>query len=73
MPKSSTKELSPKQHGLLLGKLKERFEGNMNRHKGVEWAKVAAKLEKNPSKLWSLNEMESTGGEPDLVGYDKKT
>jgi hypothetical protein len=53
--------------------LKARFEKNMNRHKGIEWAKVKAKLGKNNQKLWSLNEMERTGGEPDVVGYDKKT
>jgi hypothetical protein len=53
--------------------LKARFEKNMNRHKGLEWAKVQAKLEANPEKLWSLYEMERTGGEPDVVGYDKKT
>ena len=53
--------------------LKARFEKNMNRHKGLEWAKVQAKLEANAEKLWSLNEMERTGGEPDVVGHDKKT
>jgi hypothetical protein len=53
--------------------LKARFEKNMNRHKGLEWSKVQAKLETNPAKLWCLNEMEGTGGEPDVVGYDKKT
>ena len=57
----------------LLRTLKARFEKNMNRHKGLEWAKVQAKLEANTEKLWSLNEMESTGGEPDVVGHDKKT
>ena len=57
----------------LLRALKARFEKNMNRHKGLEWAKVQAKLETNTEKLRSLNEMESTGGEPDVVGYDKKT
>src|SRR3989454_9171654 len=67
------KELSPKQHKELLHTLKTRFEKNMNRHKGLEWAKVQAKLEANAEKLWSLNEMERTGGEPDIVGYDKKT
>ena len=69
------KLLSPKQREELLSALKDRFEKNMNRHKGLEWAKVLAKL--NPpaggEKLWSLNEMESTGGEPDVVGHDKKT
>jgi hypothetical protein len=53
--------------------LKARFEKNMNRHEGLEWAKVQAKLEANAEKLWSLNEMERTGGEPDVVGHDKKT
>ena len=67
------KELSPQQSEELLRELKARFEKNMNRHKGLEWAKVQAKLEANTEKLWSLNEMESTGGEPDVVGYDKKT
>ena len=67
------KELSPKQREELLKTLKTRFEKNMQRHKGVEWAKVKSKLEANPAKLWSLNEMETTGGEPDVVGHDKKT
>ena len=67
------KELSPKQREELLRALKARFEKNMNRHKGLEWAKVQAKLEANAEKLWSLNEMERTGGEPDVVGHDKKT
>ena len=67
------KELSPKQREELLNTLKTRFEKNMNRHKGLAWAKVQAKLEAHTEKLWSLNEMESTGGEPDVVGYDKKT
>ena len=67
------KELSPKQREELLKALKARFEKNMNRHKGLEWAKVQAKLEANAEKLWSLNEMEKTGGEPDVVGHDKKT
>jgi hypothetical protein len=66
-------ELSPKQREDLLRTLKARFEKNMNRHNGLEWAKVQAKLEANPGKLWSLNEMERTGGEPDVVGHDKKT
>ena len=61
------------QHEELLGTLKARFEKNMNRHKGLEWSKVQARLETNPEKLRSLNEMESTGGEPDVVGLDKKT
>jgi hypothetical protein len=67
------KELSPKQREKLLNTLKARFEKSMNRHKGLEWAKVQAKLEANREKLWSLNEMEETGGEPDVVGHDKKT
>ena len=71
--KSNKKKLSPEQREELLKTLKARFEKNMNRHKGLEWAKVQAKLEANPEKLWSLNEMEITGGEPDVVGHDKKT
>ncbi|MDB5121607.1 MAG: hypothetical protein JWN56_2825 [Sphingobacteriales bacterium] len=67
------KELSPEQCEELLGVLKARFEKNMNRHNGLEWAKVQARLETNTEKLWSLNEMEVTGGEPDVVGHDKKT
>ena len=67
------KELSPEQREELLRALKARFEKNMNRHKGLEWAKVQAKLEANTEKLWSLNEMERTGGEPDVVGHDKET
>ncbi len=70
---SNKKDLSPEQREELLGALKARFEKNMNRHKGLEWAKVQAKLEANTEKLWSLNEMERTGGEPDVVGHDKKT
>ena len=62
------KELSPKQSEELLAALKARFEKNLNRHKGLDWAKVQAKLEANPKKLWSLAEMERTGGEPDVVG-----
>ena len=67
------KELSPEQREELLRALKDRFEKNMNHHMGIEWAKVEAKLEANIEKLWSLNEMERTGGEPDVVGYDNKT
>ena len=67
------KDLTAKQREELLGALKTRFEKNMNRHEGVEWDKVKAKLEANPAKLWSLSEMERTGGEPDVVGFDKKT
>src|SRR2546430_16014612 len=70
---SKKKELSPKQREELLSALKARFEKNMNHHKSVDWAKVQAKLEANTEKLWSLNEMERTGGEPDVVGHDKKT
>ena len=66
-------ELSPKQCEELFRALKARFEKNLNRHKGLDWAKVQAKLEANPEKLWSLNEMERTGGEPDVVGQDKKS
>src|SRR5215212_2693696 len=73
MPKKDKKGLAPAQHEELLRTLKARFAKNMNRHKGVEWAKVQAKLEANPEKLWSLGKMESTGGEPDVVGQDKKT
>lgn len=70
---SNKKELSAKQGEELLGALKARFEKNMKRHKGLEWAKVQAKLEAHAGKLWSLGEMESTGGEPDVVWQDKKT
>jgi hypothetical protein len=67
------KDLSPKQREELFSALKARFEKNVNRHKGIEWAKVQARLEAKPEKLWSLNEMERTGGEPDVVAQDKKT
>jgi hypothetical protein len=67
------KELSPEQREELLRALKARFEKNMSRHKGLDWAKVQAELEAGPEKMWSLNEMERTGGEPDVVGHDKKT
>jgi hypothetical protein len=70
MPKP---KLSPAQHQALLKALKARFEKHANRHKGLEWAKVQARLEANADKLWSLNEMERTGGEPDVVGHDRKT
>ena len=70
---SNKKELSPEQREELLTTLKARFEKNMNRHQGLEWAKVRARLEANAEKLWSLNEMERTGGEPDVVGQDKQT
>ena len=78
--KSSKKELTQQQYDGLLKTLKTRFEKNMNRHKGIKWADVEAKLEASQSgkqanmeKLWSLNEMETSGGEPDVVGFDKKT
>jgi hypothetical protein len=67
------KELSPKEREALLKALKARFEKHRNRHKDLDWAKVQAKLEADAKKLWSLNEMEKTGGEPDVVGLDKKT
>jgi hypothetical protein len=70
---SNKKELSPEQREELLRALKARFGKNTSRHKGLEWAKVQAKLEANTEKLWSLNEMERTRGEPDVVGYDEKT
>ena len=80
MTKGNKKELLPEKREELLRALKSRFEKNMNRHKGLEWAKVQARLEAclsgrqvNTEKLWSLNEMERTGGEPDVVGHDKKT
>ncbi len=73
MTKSNKRELSSKQREELLETLKARFEKDMNRHKGLEWARVRARLESNPEKLWSLNEMERTGGEPDVVGHDKAT
>jgi hypothetical protein len=67
------KKLSSEQREELLKTLKVRFEKNMSRHKGLEWTKVQAKLEANAERLWSLNEMEESGGEPDVVGHDKKT
>jgi len=70
---SNKKDLSPEQREELRRALKARFENNVNRHKGLEWDKVQAKLDANAEKLWSLNEMERTGGEPDVVGHDKKT
>ena len=73
MAKSNKKELSAKPSEELIRILKTRFEKNMNRHKGLEWNKVQAKLEANTEKLWSLNEMERTGGEPHVVAHDKKT
>jgi hypothetical protein len=71
--KSNKKTLSPEQREDLVLTLRARFEKNMQRHKGIEWSKVQAKLEANHEKLWSLDEMEVTGGEPDVVGHDKKT
>src|SRR6059058_5535889 len=70
---SNKKDLSPEQREELLRALKARFEKDMDRHKGLEWVKVQAKLEADTQKLWSLHEMERTGGEPDVVGQDKKT
>lgn len=71
--KTNKKKLSSEQRQELLKTLNVRFDKNMNRHKGFEWPKVQARLEANTENLWSLNEMERTGGEPDVVGYDKKT
>ena len=71
--KSNKKQLSPQQCEELLNTLKARFEKNRKRHKGLEWSAIQSKLESNIEKLWSLNEMEITGGEPDVVDYDKKT
>lgn len=70
---SNKKELQPAQQAALLSTLKIRFEQHMNRHQGMDWASVEAKLKAQPQKLWSLNQMEETSGEPDVVGYDKKT
>lgn len=70
---TTKKKLTSDQTKSLLKTLEDRFEKNMKRHKGIDWKKVQAKLEANPEKLWSLNEMEKTGGEPDVVGFDKKT
>ncbi len=70
---SNKKKLPAELQQELLSVLKARFEKNMNRHRGLDWTKLQSKLEKNAEKLWSLDEMESTGGEPDVVGYDKKT
>ncbi|HZY77894.1 MAG TPA: DUF4256 domain-containing protein [Cyclobacteriaceae bacterium] len=71
--KNSKKELSQKERDKLLDTLKTRFEKNMHRHKGVEWSKVQARLSARPDKLWSLQQMEGTEGEPDVVGFDKKS
>jgi hypothetical protein len=70
---NTAKKLSPEQREELLSALEDRFEHNMHRHAGLAWANVQAKLAANPEKLWSLNEMERTGGEPDVVGYDPQT
>ncbi|WP_298653871.1 DUF4256 domain-containing protein [uncultured Proteiniphilum sp.] len=67
------RELSKERVNILLPTLQNRFEKNMNRHEGLEWDKIQSRLEKHPEKLWSLNEMEETGGEPDVIGYDKET
>lgn len=73
MAKETKKKLVKEEQSELLKTLKLRFEKNMNRHKGMDWTKLEAKLEAQPDKLWSLFEMERTGGEPDVVAYDKKT
>src|SRR5690606_25079671 len=67
------KQLSAEDKKKLISVLKTRFEKNMKRHKGIDWEKVEAKLQSSPAKLWSLNEMEESGGEPDVIGFDKKT
>lgn len=71
--KNNKRELLPQQREDLIKTLKERFEKNRNRHRDIDWEKVQAKLEANPDKLWSLDDMEETGGEPDVVGFDQKT
>lgn len=71
--KIQNKNMSPEQQDALLSILKARFEKHMQRHKGIAWADVQARLEAHPARLWSLEQMENTGGEPDVVGYDKKT
>lgn len=73
MTLENEKQLSPEQREELLKTLKVRFEKNMNRHNDIEWVKIEKKLESNPEKLWSLNEMERTGGEPDVVDFDSKS
>lgn len=70
---SNKRQLSSKQHQEIIKILQIRFEQNMNRHKGIKWVEVQTKLEADPGKLWSLNEMEVTGGEPDVVSYDKES
>src|SRR5690606_31763637 len=69
----SQQKLAAKDRDTLLSTLEARFEENLSRHKGIKWAKVRARLEENPGKLWSLHEMERTGGEPDVIGHDKKS
>lgn len=71
--KSKSKQLTTEQKRVLLETLQSRFEKNMNRHKGLSWEIIQGKLEKNPDKLWSLYQMELTGGEPDVISYDKKS
>src|SRR5215471_9547859 len=71
--KSAAKKISPTERDVLFKLLKTRFEKNMNRHRGLKWDDVQTRLEAKPGKLWSLNEMEETGGEPDVVDHDKKT
>jgi len=74
MPKQKTpKELGAERRDALLGTLRDRFEGNMNRHRDMAWRKVRARLEARPDRLWSLGELERTGGEPDVVGFDQET
>lgn len=73
MPKPKMNDLSRAQRETLLATLKSRFEKHTNRHKGLDWSKLQTKLESNPEKLWSLSEMERSGGEPDVVGHDKKS
>ncbi len=73
MPKDKEVELSKQHRDKLVGILNARFEANMHRHKGIKWTEVAARLAAQPEKLWSLHEMEKTGGEPDVIGYDKKS
>lgn len=73
MSQSNKKQLSSEQQSELIQTLQSRFEKNPNRHKAMDWSKIEAKLISNPAKLWSLNEMEATGGEPDVIGYDEKT
>jgi hypothetical protein len=72
MPKSKNK-LTPQQEKELITTLENRFQKNMQRHKGLQWSKLLERLESKPGKLWSLNEMENSGGEPDVIGLDKKT